>query len=255
MIDNIFMRLTLFILLFLISCGKETPKKSSVQKQNVSAYFSSSTLKLKVFYEPGAEPYIGDSPLFKYWNILEKNLASLFEGRKITPQLTVPKELTEMQLLPLTGKDKWSVDDVMKLSQQQNLRSEKDTFEIYFVNGFAEQGPGIIGFHVSNTRVMVIFKDVIRSTSSGQGEAVPKYVEQSTLVHELGHALGLVNNGIPMQHDHQDKAHGAHCSNEDCVMFWSNEGTQGLIKFAQRVSTGLSVIMFDEKCLQDARSF
>jgi predicted Zn-dependent protease len=245
----------LFLLLLIISCGKESPKKSSVQKQNVSAYYSSPTLKIKVFYEPGAEPYVSDTLLFKYWTILEKNLEALFQGRKITPQLTVPKELSDMQLLPISGKDLWTVDDVMKLSQAQNLSSLADTFEIYFVNGNAEQGPGVIGFHVSNTRVMVIFKDVIRSTGTGQGEAVPKYVEQSTLVHELGHTLGLVNNGLPMKHEHQDKAHGAHCSNEDCVMYWSNEGTAGLIKFAQRVSTALSVVMFDDKCLEDARSF
>jgi len=134
--------------------------------------------------------------------------------------------------------------------------SSSTTFEVYFLNGYAAEGAGIIGFHINGTKIIAIFKDVVRSTGNNEPlQAVPKYVEQSTLVHEMGHALGLVNNGVPMLENHQDKEHGAHCSASKCVMFWANEGTSSLINFAREAALNMSIVMFDDKCLKDARSF
>lgn len=251
---NVFTSL-LFILLFL-GCGK-VAEKSSKTKQNVSALFSSSTLTVKVHYEPGAEPYTNNSPSpFHYWTILEQNLQALFSGRALVPQIVVPKTLTQMNLLPLSGDLSWSINDVLELAQRNQNSSSGVVFNIFFVNGHAAEGANIIGFHVSNTTTMVIFKDVIRNTSQGGViDPVPKYVEQATVIHEMGHALGLVNNGVPMKENHQDSAHGAHCSNPDCVMFYSNEGAQGLSTFAQRIVQTQSLVMFDDECLNDTRSY
>jgi hypothetical protein len=83
----------------------------------------------------------------------------------------------------------------------------------------------------------------------------PKYVEQVTLIHEIGHAIGLVNNGLPMVEAHQDADHGAHCNNPDCVMYWANEGPNDMLKFAQNASMNQATIIFDSKCLNDARSY
>jgi hypothetical protein len=48
-------------------------------------------------------------------------------------------------------------------------------------------------------------------------------VEQSVLVHEFGHDLGLVNLGCPLTSNHLDTQHGPHCINQDCAMFWATE--------------------------------
>lgn len=245
-----------FLLLMFMGCGKKKAEKSSTQKQNVSAFFKSQEIKVNVYYEVGAEPYISDSPLFEYWTILEQNLKSLFTGRKIEPTLSIPKILANMTSMPDSKDVSWTLDEVKNLSTKMATSSSPTTFEVYFLNGVADEDSGIIGFHINGTNIIAIFKDVIRSTGSGDPLAlVPKYVEQATLIHEIGHALGLVNNGIPMKTNHHDKEHGAHCDNTKCVMYWSNEGASNLATFAQSVLTSGNLIMFDDKCLKDARSF
>lgn len=48
-------------------------------------------------------------------------------------------------------------------------------------------------------------------------------IEGSVLVHELGHVLGLVNIGIPMQTPHEDTSHPGHSTNDKSVMYWQVE--------------------------------
>ncbi len=71
--------------------------------------------------------------------------------------------------------------------------------------------------------VIAMFKDVIASTNSLTNPNTSRYVEQSTIVHEVAHAIGLVNNGISLTSAHQDSPHGAHCTNDRCVMYYTNE--------------------------------
>jgi hypothetical protein len=40
------------------------------------------------------------------------------------------------------------------------------------------------------------------------------------LLHELGHALGLVGEGVPMLRDHMDHAHPGHSASPDSVMYY-----------------------------------
>lgn len=44
-------------------------------------------------------------------------------------------------------------------------------------------------------------------------------LEAYTLVHELGHVLGLVDNGVPMASDHEDPQRPGHSSNPQSVMY------------------------------------
>ncbi len=45
-------------------------------------------------------------------------------------------------------------------------------------------------------------------------------VQGATLVHEMGHQLGLVNAGVPMVTPHADSLHGAHDIERSCIMYW-----------------------------------
>ncbi len=250
----------LFILSFsllIFGCGKEAPRKSSEVRQNVSAIYASREIQVKVFYEEGAEPYT-DTLLVQnlsLWNILEANIQALFEGKNTL--IRVPKSLTEMSKISTKNKTSWSLEDVIKLSTENSLTevSGVTQFQVFFLKGYADGNPQIIGFHISNTKIIAIFKDVIKSSGSGQLQIVPKYVEQATLVHEMGHALGLVNNGLPMSTPHQDTAHGAHCNNPDCVMYYTNEGAADMLKFARGASEKNNPVMFDPRCLSDAQNY
>ncbi len=251
----------LLMLVVVASCGK-IPKlqfrlKSSLEPQNVSAIYGSAILNVKVFYEPGAEPYTDKVLTFKTFDLFHKNIDSLFEGKTNRPTVNIPRELSEMTKISVQAKTIWTVEEVMALAEANPnpVAADNSNFSIFFLNGVSKENSSTIGLHISKTNVIAIFKDVIKSTANGSDPLVPKYVEQATLVHEMGHALGLVNNGVPMYTPHQDTAHGAHCSNPDCVMYYSNEGTASMMKFATEKVAKLSFVMFDQQCLNDTQNY
>lgn len=250
--------LILISILLISACGKIGSKKSSNQTQNVSSIYSSSQLNIKVYYEQGAEPYTDNIPALNksLWDLFELNIEALFQGRPTV--VSVPKSLSNMIKLQDYSKSTWSVEEVEKMAADYPTPASAGVtnFQIFFVNGYAAESSSIIGFHISNTKIMVIFKDVIKSSASGSSlPMVPKYVEQATIIHEMGHALGLVNNGVKMQTSHQDSAHGAHCSKEDCVMYYSNEGAGSMKKYIENVIANQKLIMFDKQCLDDALNY
>lgn len=253
------MKYCLFLipLFILIGCGKEPARKSSQRKQDVSALYTAQKLNVVVYYEEGAEPYTDKVGPLELWHLLRSNLTALFDGR--STQIEVPAALDQMTKISARNKSSWSMEDVISLAKAHSIPQQEGVqhFQIFFLKGFSDGDPGVIGFHISNTKIMAIFKDVIKSTGNGSGamDVVPKYVEQATLIHEMGHALGLVNNGLPMQESHQDSDHGAHCSNPDCVMYYSNEGTSSMMNFAHKASQKLSTVMFDSQCLEDSRKY
>lgn len=252
------MKILLLIIPLLISCGKITAKKSSEVKQDVSPIYQSTELKVSVYYEEGAEPYTDELPVpavnLKLWDLFQVNMNALLQGRSMA--VTVPKTLPEMTKLSARNKSQWSIDDILGLAAANPVEAKGGVthFQIFFVNGYAEQNSGIIGLHINNTKVMAIFKTVVKNSSNGD-LFVPKYIEQATIIHEMGHALGLVNNGLPMKTSHQDSANGAHCSNPNCVMYYENEGAGSLINFVAKVKDDKNLIMFDSQCLEDARAF
>jgi hypothetical protein len=52
-------------------------------------------------------------------------------------------------------------------------------------------------------------QDKLQTTAEMQG---------TILVHEMGHLLGLVNNGVPMVTPHEDPEEAHHDADEDCVL-------------------------------------
>jgi predicted Zn-dependent protease len=238
----------------MISCGKEAKKSSRIQ-QNVSPLFNSQVLTVKVFYEEDAQPYTDNILTVKIWDLLQINLDALFKGRTKRPQVIIPKTLPEMTKTISFHRDLWTVEDVLNISKTypEVKKTGTETFKIFFVKGYSKESPTIIGFHINDSNIMVIFKDVIKN--SGNGNHISKYLEQATLVHEMGHALGLVNNGLPMVTPHHDQAHGAHCLRQDCVMYYSNEGASSMMSFAKDALAKGSLVMFEEQCLSDARNY
>lgn len=254
------MKNTILMMILLVSaCGKMPTfrLKSSLEPQNVSAIYGSARLDVKIFYEPGAEPYTDQVATFKTFDLLHKNLDALFEGKTNRPMVSIPRELSAMTKLSAQDKTTWTTEEVMELSESNKVPAVADTtsFSIFFLNGRSKENSSTIGFHISKTNVIAIFKDVIKSTTTTAQPLVPKYVEQATLVHEMGHALGLVDNGVPMYTPHKDTEHGAHCSNPDCVMYYSNEGAASMMNFATQALAKLSVVMFDQQCLNDTQNY
>jgi hypothetical protein len=136
---------------------------------------------------------------------------------------------------------------------------------IVYVDGGFEQDTDtatVLGFAYGAANV-VIFRDSIRAAcESGSLRLLPggadaaeeacQVTEATVLMHELGHVFGLVNNGVPLQSDHQDEEHGAHCDNPECLMYYAAERSSVVSRIAGRFEAGqTNVPRFDEACLQD----
>jgi len=260
-------RKVLILGFLLMGCQKsdsnDAPAAAAVQASLAQQYFqTSSALEVQVWYEEAAAPYTKENVLDRdLWDVLRQNLIAIMQYRSSPPTITVPSQLADMHKLPISSQDNWTSAQISALAAQHQAGSASpgtSRFFVYFLNGYFNKGngseKGVLGVSLGGTNILAMFKPVIQSTSSGVAEIVPKFVEQSTMVHELGHALGFVNNGVPMVVDYQDKEHGAHSSNEDDVMYWLNEGASDLQKFVLKYTGSQSTVMWGQEVLDDAKA-
>jgi hypothetical protein len=214
---------------------------------------------IEVDYQTGAEPYTGAVfPSGDTWDLFRANLTALFAAAPRT--LTFPTTLARMQALPDVSGSSFTVQAILDLAARH--RDERDTatrrtFYVLFLDGYVvldgAERRTVLGVSIGDTGVVALFKPVIASTG-GLGTMVPRQVEQATLIHEIAHAAGLVNNGVPPTSAHHDTAHGAHCTNRDCVMYWLNEGSNDIVEFVTRRVLSGTTVLFGEECLADARA-
>lgn len=260
----------LVFLTLLTSCGSKVSESSLTAGEYFSAfdapenYFNAAQkVAVEIHYEPGAEPYFGSTSRgISYWQIFEDNMNAIFQFRSFPPQISFPDQLSAMHALPKSGKSDWTLDEILDLAlAQRKILSDPVTaaFYVLFLDGYYHDGlsrqTGVIGINITETPIVAIFKPVIRNSGYSQSGRLPQFMEQSTLVHELGHALGFVNNGVPMAVSHQDSEHGAHTSNPDCVMYWLNEGVTDLVGFVSRFRENSNFVMWGPEVLADAQEF
>jgi hypothetical protein len=134
--------------------------------------------------------------------------------------------------IPSPGQSPYSADEVRDFEG-----THRDTFTegselagyYLFLDGEFEQ-QSVLGIAYFNTS-MAIFEEVIRENSGGIGAPPTSVIEAASVRHEMGHILGLVNSGTPMQgeqggpNDHHDEANGAHCTEEGTLMYHQVETT------------------------------
>lgn len=130
--------------------------------------------------------------------------------------------------IPSSGTAAWSLEAVSALeAAHRDLYRDPATgtavFYAVYVDGHSDRDSGnskILGIAYHGSSV-VLFADTIESVEPGVPLFAP--IEDTVLIHEAGHLLGLVNNGASMVTDHQDAPHGAHDTSEDCIMHWTIE--------------------------------
>ena len=247
----------IFVLFTAVHCSDSETSLSEFSASTPTNYFKrSSQFTVEVYYEPTATPFTGSTPGgLVYWSILGDNLNTILSYRSQIPNVNYPTILSEMTQIPAQNKTSWTAQDILNLNK--SFRSALPTadharFYIYFLDGNSSEGSSVIGLSINNTPIIAIFKDVI--VTSG-GPAVQKFVEQSTLVHEMGHALGFVNNGVPLASSHHDSVHGAHTVNSNCIMYWLNEGASDMAAFVQQFILTDSTALWGPQVLGDAQSF
>jgi hypothetical protein len=209
---------------------------------------------VEIDYEAGQEPFTGTIPAFgDTFDITVTNIDRLFSGKKT---LAIPRTVAQMQSIGNVADEELTVADLVEIAaahRDHHDSATEKTYYILFVSGFFADANGpnnaVLGVSLGDTGVIAMFKDVVRSSSNLSN--IQRYVEQSTMVHELAHGIGLVNNGVPLTTAHQDTAHGAHCTDTSCVMYWQNEGVSGMTAWATQFVLSSNTILFKPDCLAD----
>lgn len=213
------------------------------------------TVVLEVDHVPGAAPYTGalGAGMGDTWDLFHANADALFAGEKT---LDIPTTLDEMEEIPSPGAGPYSASAILDIAdahRDQLSSGATATFYAVWLDGYyeaeGEAQEGVIGVSIGDTGVVAMFKPVIEGL--GAVEGVRRFSEQTTLIHEFGHAIGLVENGIPAISDHHDAEHGAHCSDNRCVMYWANEGTAEVVQFVTEVMSTGDTVIFGADCLAD----
>jgi hypothetical protein len=222
------------------------------------------TVAFEVDYATGAAPYtgnVGGRFAFDVWDLFTTNAQRVFS--KAHKSLVVPTTLTQMQELSDVDGASFTTEQILAIASAHRDEPSAGTIATFYVvwlagyfNDGTQQQPDVLGVSIGSTGVIALFKPVIESTNSGGAAGLidAMFVEQSTLIHELGHAVGLVDNGAPLTSEHLDTGHGAHCTDTACVMYYANEGAASATAFVAEIKSG-SDILFDDACLEDVDSF
>jgi hypothetical protein len=199
-----------------------------------SAHYTS--LKIEIQYMPGFQP--DAAAIDHFTNFLSSRLNK--------PQGI---EIIQKQI-PAAAGAVLSAQDVRNIEKQnRTIYTSGNQLGVYFLftNGKYTDN-NVLGIAYQNTS-MCLFGKTIYDNSGGVGQASRTKLEATVLEHEFGHILGLVNTGSSMQTAHQDATHGAHCNNENCLMYYAAETTD-ILGF---LVTG-NIPSLDAGCINDLKA-
>lgn len=124
-----------------------------------------------------------------------------------------------------SNEDIWSANDVRVAGWDAKSNDPRDGSTLYwqvlFPAGVYEDS-SVLGVAVDASTV-ALFKDSIDDAENIFRRPSAEKIENSVLVHEVGHLLGLVNTVYTSPADHEDSEHPGHSNNEDSVMYWAIE--------------------------------
>lgn len=194
---------------------------------------------------PGPHDYVSDSTYTK-WVIEVDTIQGMappagvldFVKGRLAAVVAKPDGI-EMRIddtLPARG-GTWSQKDLLDYSAAHfDTKTSGNTVAIHllFLDGTYQQGVLGAAFsretrsgEVVETGPVVIFSQAIRNGCGPLCLSGTTPAFRAVVLHEFGHAIGLVNNGIDMVRPHEDPNHPGHSSNSRSVMWWEVE-TSGL---------------------------
>lgn len=169
----------------------------------------------------------------------------------LTDRLNKPRGISiVVEPISIQSQATYSVSDVVALEQTHRTAfTEGSTLALYFLflDGEFSDNANVLGFAYYNTS-MTIFQEKIEDNTGGALQPSQSKVEGIVLNHEIGHNLGLVANGSPMQTPHQDTDNGKHCDNENCLMYW----TVRTLDFIANLTGDAPEL--DQNCLDDLQA-
>ncbi|MDP2316217.1 MAG: hypothetical protein Q8P41_25185 [Pseudomonadota bacterium] len=131
--------------------------------------------------------------------------------------------------LPDQGAPAWSYDaaEDLEIDWRDRYRDPDTGVAVLYylyVDGHSDRDTDagrILGYAYHGSSLLM-FAETMADVSAGL-LGLGGGVEPTVLVHEAGHVLGLVNNGVEMVTGHEDPDHTHHDANEECIMYWAAE--------------------------------
>jgi len=155
--------------------------------------------------------------------------------------------ILEPQEIPSGDQESYSANDVRNLENQHREKftegSTLASYALFFDGEFSTRN--VLGIAYYNTST-AYFAETINRISGGVGQPSRTAIESTVFNHEFGHLMGLVNNGTEMQHDHHDSNNGAHCTVQECLMYFSVNTTDFFANLF-----GGNIPELDEYCVAD----
>ena len=238
-----------FILVLVAGCEKYNPEyinnpagpsslHNSPPGESASDLLSSATyttLKIEIQYLPGYAP---DEAAI---NHLTNMLGGILNKSEIT---------VSMKEILVSYGPTFSTNDLLAIERTNRTAfthgSEMAVYVLY-TNGNSTD-PNTLGVAYRNTSVAVFGKK-IHDNSGALGQPSRTKLEATVLEHEMGHLVGLVNLGSPMQTSHEDASHSKHCNNSNCLMYYAAE-TSDILGF---LITG-NIPTLDADCRTDIKA-
>lgn len=118
------------------------------------------------------------------------------------------------------------------------------TIQVLSLDGrYVSEGSGTVLGLAWGQRFIALFQDAIRSPcASGLLGALQaencEAAERNVWAHEIGHVIGLVDNGVTMRVDHRDPDRGRHDVSDECLMYWAYDGPQIFDALLGRLDSG-----------------
>ncbi len=229
----------------------------------VTTLFSKSitSVTVEIDYAPGAEPYIGTLKDFgDPWALFNSNALAIFDGKKT---VAFPRTLAKMEKLDDVTAKTFTTADILAIASAHRTEVQSDgavAFYVVFLPGTFVDDAGTdqkttLGVSIADSGVIALFKPAI-STPVVNPTPPPQLIEQLALVHFLGHAVGFVDNGVPVgdaNKAHIDTANLHHCTNKQCAMSFAIESAAGAAAYAKSYIRSPEAVLIGQECLSDAR--
>lgn len=224
------------ILIFVASCQKDDLpvydyRTLGTAARDILSASPYTALELEVNYMPG---YLPDDAVINH----VKNYLTELTNKPVGITY-IPAQFSRTVSNPIT------LNEVVNLEKSiRNRFTRSQTLAIHIMIVDAEYSTSdILGISYWNTSMCVFGKTVTKF--SGRPGLVSKNQLMITLIeHEMGHILGLVDQGTPMVTPHKSN-NGAHCNNTACLMYHIIE-TSG--------NSGTPIPTLDANCRADLRA-
>ena len=220
------------------------------QDRDVAGFFSDSLtdFSVDVYYEASSPPYTGaleSIPTNTAWDITLLSFKELFKTHT-KRTVTVPHELVGMKSFPDRMVTSWDEKQLIQLAASMSRAPAigQQIASVFFLRGTYMGQSTVLGIHFSGYKAAFIFKDNL--THFYTTATFLQNIEQATVVHELGHVIGLVNNGLPMKSPHEDSAHPHHSTDPKDVMYWD------LVAAVTQID---QMVLFGPQSLSDGQGF